>query len=293
MKTNYERRYKIGLTRRTPVIIRVDGRAFHTLTRGCHQPFDDVIMDSMAAGALRVLENAQGAKLAYVQSDEVSFLLTDYDSLHTEAWFGNDLCKIVSVSASLMTVGFNQHRQWRAPFTTRGDFDSRAFNVPEAEVANYFLWRAQDWARNSLSMYAGHFFSHKQMYGKNRHKLHEMLHGIGKNWANDLTQREKNGTFVMRVNGKWEEVRDVQPYWNQINTLVTSVLPATDRPADSAVDEVLTKLRNSTDTWAMQCGSNAALYSAIASIEWATGRKNSTPYVPSYLSFPGDADVDA
>jgi tRNA(His) 5'-end guanylyltransferase len=291
MKVNYEKRYKIGLTRRTPVIIRVDGRAFHTLTRTCQRPFDEVIMESMVAGARRVLEHAQGAKLAYVQSDEVSFLLTDYDNLQTEAWFGNDLCKIVSVSAALMTQGFNQAKQRRSPFSLLGDFDSRAFNVPEAEVANYFLWRAQDWARNSLSMYAQAHFSHRQMYGKNRDKLHEMLHGIGKNWTRDLTQREKNGTFVIKADGAWEERCDVRPCWDQINTLVTSVLPAIDRPADSAVDKVLTKLCATANAWEMQGASNEALYGAIASIEWATGRNNSTPYVPNYLFLPGGDDA--
>jgi hypothetical protein len=131
------------------------------------------------------------------------------------------------------------------------------------------------------------------MYGKNRHKLHEMLHGIGKNWANDLTQREKNGTFVMRVDGAWRNVHTIQPYWNQINTLVTSVLPATDRPAASAVDKVLTKLRAMADAYDMQGASSEAIHGAIASIEWAVGRNNSTPYIPGYLPFSGDADVHA
>ncbi|MHC4370213.1 MAG: tRNA(His) guanylyltransferase Thg1 family protein [Planctomycetota bacterium] len=224
MKANYEQRYKIGLTRRTPVIIRVDGRAFHTLTRNCKRPFDADVMDSMIWGARQVLNLAQGAKLAYVQSDEASFLLTDYDGLQTEAWFGNDLCKIVSVSAALMTQGFNQAMQRRSPFSPMGDFDSRAFNIPKAEVTNYFLWRAQDWARNSLSMYAGHYFSHSQMHKRNQDDLHEMLHGIEKNWTTDLTDREKNGTFVIRKNGQWEERCDVRPQWDFINSLQTSAI---------------------------------------------------------------------
>jgi hypothetical protein len=62
------------------------------------------------------------------------------------------------------------------------------------------------------------------MHGKNQHKLHDMLHEIGKNWTEDLTQREKNGTFVMKVDGNWEERCDVRPCWDQINTLVTSAM---------------------------------------------------------------------
>lgn len=226
MKANYESRYKFALTRRTPVIIRVDGRAFHTLTRGFNKPFDGTLMRAMLAGAHRILNHAQGAKLAYVQSDEASFLLTDYDNLQTDAWFGYELCKLVSISASLMTQGFNQAIQSSTRFCgTLADFDSRAFNVPEAEVTNYFLWRAKDWHRNSVTMYAGAHFSHNQMHQKSLPGLHGMLHGVGKNWANDLAPMMKNGTFVVKRDGKWAEVCDIEPRFDQINPLVEAVLP--------------------------------------------------------------------
>lgn len=38
----YEAVSKNVLMRRTPVIIRVDGRAFHTFTKGFQKPFDEV-----------------------------------------------------------------------------------------------------------------------------------------------------------------------------------------------------------------------------------------------------------
>lgn len=220
MKANYEGRYKFALTRRTPVIIRVDGRAFHTLTRGFDKPFDSAIMLSMLDGAHCVLDLAQGVKLAYIQSDEASFLLTDWDDLQTEAWFDYDLCKLVSVSAALMTKGFN--KGWNPP---QADFDSRAFNVPVDEVANYFVWRAKDWHRNSITMYARAHFSHKQIHRKRLQDLHEMLHEIGKNWTTDLTPQQRNGTFVMKRDGKWANVYDVEPRYDQIAPLVESVLP--------------------------------------------------------------------
>lgn len=225
MKANYEGRCKFALTRRTPVIIRVDGRAFHTLTRGFDKPFDDTIVMAMLFGAKRVLDLAQGAKLAYIQSDEASFLLTDWDDLQTEAWFDYDLCKLVSVSASLMTQGFNQIMDTHGLHSTLADFDSRAFNLPEAEVANYFVWRAKDWHRNSITMYARAHFSHKETHQKKLRDLHEMLHEVGKNWATDLTPQQRNGTFVMKKEGKWADVCDVEPRYDQIAPLVESVLP--------------------------------------------------------------------
>jgi len=80
--------------------------------------------------------------------------------------------------------------------TTNGVFDGRAFNIPLEDVPNYFIWRHRDWIRNSLAMYCKSFFSAKQLHGKNREEQHELLFSIGKNWARDLTWREKNGTFI-------------------------------------------------------------------------------------------------
>lgn len=228
MKANYEQRYKFALTRRTPVIIRVDGRAFHTATRGCEKPFDNGLMLSMVSGAQDVLNDAQGAKLAYVQSDEASFLLTDYDNLQTQAWFDYNLCKIVSISASVMTQGFIEAARGflpHLPGMSKLNFDSRAFNIPEAEVANYFVWRAKDWERNSLQMYAHYFFSHTQMNGKCAADLHEMLHALGRNWTTDLTDQQRNGTFIERAGSEWVQRSDVLPCFEDINLLVEAALP--------------------------------------------------------------------
>jgi tRNA(His) 5'-end guanylyltransferase len=201
MKENYEDRYRIYLTRRTPVIIRLDGKAFHTLTSKCQRPFDQHFINSMLYASEETAKEMQGFKLAYVQSDEVSFLLTDYDNLDTEAWFDYNLNKIISVSASTMSVYFNDFFFHTSEIDRKtpsyGIFDGRAFNIPKEEVANYFLWRYRDWERNSLLMYCQSFFSHKEMLNKDKEGQHELLHSIGKNWAMDLSNREKNGTFLL------------------------------------------------------------------------------------------------
>ena len=239
MKDNYENRQRFYLTRRMPVIIRVDGRAFHTVTRKLDKPFSAIFIDVMQRTAHSVAEGIQGCKLAYVQSDEVSFLLTDYDSLQTEAWFDYNLSKMVSVAAAHMSVIFNL---W---FPNRGMllgdtivFDARAFNVPREEVANYFLWRAKDWSRNSVQMYAQSFFSHKQLLNKGIPEIHEMLHDIGKNWTNDLPPHLKNGWW--RVGEEWQD--NILPTYESVNAVVEPLVnPPKDERTEPCKDEISLK----------------------------------------------------
>jgi len=203
--------------RRTPLIVRVDGKAFHTFTKHCKRPFDSQLMEAMVNSAIEVSRQMQGFKIAYVQSDEVTFCLADYDTLNTEAWFGYRLNKIESVTASYMSVFFNKlYGSYENPVV----FDARAFNIPHNEVVNCLLWRAMDWKKNSLQMYCRHFFSNKQLKGKKQCDMHQMLYDIGKNWATDLNDMEKNGTFF-RYNtfGKLQKYY-VKPSYDSISKIV-------------------------------------------------------------------------
>ena len=168
----YERVFKQSAVPNMPVIIRVDGKAFHTFTKRCVRPFDSTIIDSMIEAAVYTAERMQGFKAAYVQSDEVSFALTDYDSFESEGWFDYELPKLISTSAALMSVAFfNAIENRNALMINERNiptFDSRAFTVPRSEVINTFLWRALDWKRNSVQMLAQANFSHKQLHGKNQ-----------------------------------------------------------------------------------------------------------------------------
>lgn len=190
----YERASAHQLTPNSAVIIRVDGRAFHTWTRGLDRPFDANLMRIMVEATRETAADMQGFKLAYTQSDEATFLLTDFDRHDTLGWFGYDLSKLISISASLFTMAFNRrfiHRQSAV-------FDSRAFVVPYDDVPNAFVWRQQDWERNSLQMLARSRFTPMELHGKNRAQIHDMLHRTGVNWARDLTEQQKNGTYVLR-----------------------------------------------------------------------------------------------
>lgn len=212
MKSFYEGISSTKLTRKTPVIMRLDGKAFHTLTRKfCEQKFDDTFSSAMIFTTEFLLSQIQGAKLGYVQSDEISLLLSDYDRIESGAWFDYKVQKMCSVSAAMATVAFN-YMFFETKFgdlvirpdgkipkpQEMGMFDSRCFNIPRNEVMNYFIWRQQDAMRNSLNGYAQMHFSHKELHGKNGTDVHEMLHTIGKNWTTDLNGSQKNGTFIFK-----------------------------------------------------------------------------------------------
>lgn len=188
----YEFTFRYYLPVKNYVIIRIDGRAFHTLTRRFDKPFDKLLMDVMVNSMIETAKELQGFLFAYTQSDEVSFLINDLENQESQGWFDYNLNKIVSLSASIFTMNFNHLLDCGATF------DSRAFIIPKDDVPNYFIWRHQDWVRNSLNMYCQSFFSHKQLEGKNSDQRHELLYSIGKNWAEDLTERQKNGTFLLK-----------------------------------------------------------------------------------------------
>ena len=105
----YEGVPKTALMRRNPVIIRIDGKAFHTFTRGFRRPFDNVLIESMQKTMKYLCEDIQGCKLGYYQSDEISLLLTDYENINTAAWFDYEVQKMCSIAASMATLAFNRY----------------------------------------------------------------------------------------------------------------------------------------------------------------------------------------
>jgi tRNA(His) 5'-end guanylyltransferase len=203
MKSQYEERTRIFLPRRTYTILRVDGKAFHTYCRGMERPYDKRFIAAMDMVAREMLSEIMGAELAYVQSDEISFLLTDFAKPNTEAWFDGNIQKMSSVAAGLATGYFNalmldetERLVGGVSHKTLGTFDARVFTIPDhVEVENYFIWRQQDAERNSIQMLAQHYYSHKQLHEKNCSVLQDMIHEKGDNW-NDHPARFKRGGLV-------------------------------------------------------------------------------------------------
>lgn len=212
----YEKTFYHSALKRMPLMIRVDGRAFHTLTKGMSKPFDIRFMTAMVYAATSVALDMQGFKAAYIQSDEVTFCLTDYDTIETEGWFNYELPKVVSISASMMTLFFNKAL---SPDKV-AVFDSRAFTLPRDDVVNAFLWRAKDWERNSLQMYCRSIFSHSELHKKKREDMHEMLHKVGRNWTTDLSEGERNGTFLVKENNTLKIRTDILPNYESINSQI-------------------------------------------------------------------------
>lgn len=200
----YEEVSKSILPIRSYVIIRIDGCHFHTYTKGFRKPFDNGILNAMRKATEYVANNIQGCKFAYTQSDEASFLLTDFEELNTSAWFDNQVQKIVSVSASLFTAKFNQEiTNSLIKTSSLATFDSRVFALPnKTEVMNYFLWRIKDAERNSLAGLCQSLYSHKQLAGKKAKDQQELLFQKGINW-NDFDESLKRGTiFLVKENMK-------------------------------------------------------------------------------------------
>lgn len=218
MKNNYENAYSFQLTRRLPVILRIDGCHFRTFTRGMKKPYDMVLKKAMWNTALYLCEHIQNARLAYVQSDEISILLVDYNKFSTSAWFDNNIQKMCSVSASMATMAFNKsfaeesedasnyppsiseeefcmyRKKWDS-----ATFDARVFTLPESEVCNYFIYRQQDATRNSIETLGRVYFSQKELNGINCNGIQDKLIAEkGVNW-NDSPMFFKRGICVKQI----------------------------------------------------------------------------------------------
>jgi tRNA(His) 5'-end guanylyltransferase len=205
----YEKCYNFSLPRRSHVVIRLDGKAFHTWTRGLKKPYDEDLWYVFCETVINLVSHMQNVQFAYFQSDEISIYMNDFNTIHTEPWFGNELQKLVSVSASICTAHFNSSASTLRAFENKplAYFDSRAFLLPEqAEVFNYFYWRFRDCMRNSILSAGQFYFSQKQLHGKNTSEVQEMLfqeHGV--NWSKDFPDWNRNGTVCFKVDGQiWQ-----------------------------------------------------------------------------------------
>ena len=226
MKEFYENRTRNFLPRRTYTIIRVDGKAFHSYTRGLERPFDEKLVNDMDETACYMCKNIQGAKFAFVQSDEISILLTDFEGLTTDAWFDGNIQKMASISASLATAKFNELRPNKIAL-----FDGRVFTIPsDIEVENYFIWRQQDATRNSISSVAQSMFSHRELENKNTDQMQEMCFQKGVNW-NDFSAKLKRGRLIVKqdyekegaTRSKWVSVEP--PIFTQEREMLKVLIP--------------------------------------------------------------------
>lgn len=231
MKEFYEAVPKTRLVRRTPVAIRIDGKAFHTFTRGFEKPFDEVLGRAMRETMKYLCENIQGCVLGYTQSDEITLILIDYKKLTSSAWFDYEVQKMCSIAASMATMAFNKFfykevQEWKKntfptdylgcqtgtismtniqrmeKYEQAADkgamFDARVFNIPKEEVANLIYWRQLDATRNSIQMVGQANFSHKELQNKSCNQIQDMLFQERDiNW-NDFPTHLKRGSCCVK-----------------------------------------------------------------------------------------------
>lgn len=221
MKEFYEEVPKTRLVRRMPVAIRIDGKAFHTFTRGFQKPFDEILVKSMQNTMKYLCENIQGCVLGYTQSDEITLILVDYQNLNSCAWFDYEVQKMCSIASSMATMAFNkfftsnvnyfemthEHDDTINEYCTTlvnaaekgAMFDARCFNIPKEEACNLIYWRQLDATRNSIQMVGQANFSHKELQKKSCNMIQEMLFAEkGINW-NDYPTYLKRGSCCIKT----------------------------------------------------------------------------------------------
>lgn len=242
MKEFYETIPKTRLMRRTPVAIRIDGKAFHTFTKGFQKPFDDILIKTMQQTMTYLCENIQGCVLGYTQSDEITLILVDYKKINSDAWFDYEVQKICSITASMATMAFNKFfaqnvkeyyeviwdeaiEEWCAPedeieyagllqrAVRKGAmFDARCFNIPREEVTNLIYWRQLDASRNSIQMVGQAYFSHKELQNKSCNNIQDMLmEQKGINW-NDYPVYKKRGSCCIKED-YIDETQTLRTHW--------------------------------------------------------------------------------
>lgn len=190
-----------------PVILMVDGNGFSKSVKKIFRlPFDDLFMKLMDHTAKELCMTIQGAKLAYVQSDEISVLITDFDTPESDSWFRYRLCKMQSIGASTATAAFNRRyaeilleRDELTPENIPGfKFDCKAWNIPADDVFGWFVWRQNDCVRNSKSQTARCHFTHRELAGLNMAETVEKLRNEkGVDW-NMFGNPEKYGRIISR-----------------------------------------------------------------------------------------------
>lgn len=194
----YESATEIQLMPLLPIVARVDGRSFHTFTRGMNRPYDECMAKAMISTA-QGLALETNACMVYTQSDEINLAWYSSDS-KSQVWFNGRHSKMVSQLAAQATLLFNLACQKIMPkYATRlPTFDARVWQVPTlTEGANVFLWRELDATKNSISMAAQAVYSPKQLHGKNSKEKLDMLMEKGINW-NKYPAFFKRGTYIQR-----------------------------------------------------------------------------------------------
>lgn len=218
---SYEEVANYKLTRRMPVILRVDMRSGHRFCRDFGRPFDELFRETMRRTMKHLCEEIQGAVFGYTDSDEISIAIIDYQSLTSDCWFGNRIQKMASLAASMATLYFNKEFAelfdeycsydylndyykgvYEQAIERGATFDARVFNLPREEVTNYFYCRQRNAERNSIQAYGQVWYSHNELLGKSCNEIQDMMmteHDF--NWNNLPIDKKRGACCYHRIEG--------------------------------------------------------------------------------------------
>ncbi len=217
---------------RVPLIVRIDGRCFHSFTKGMDRPFDEKFCDTMICITKKLVDEFN-AKIGYTQSDEITLVFYSED-VKSEQIFGGRIFKITSILAATATAFFLQRAYglWPEKCINRPPtFDARVFEVPnKMEAVNTLLWRELDATKNAISMAARAYLSHKELQNKNGSEMQEMLFQKGINF-NDYKPKFKRGTFI----GRKEIIKE-------LDADILNKIPANKRPTEPILRSIVTEL---------------------------------------------------
>lgn len=214
----YEAVYKQTLVQKAPIVIRIDGKAFHSFTKKMAKPFDDLLIDTMQKTTLELCKDLATCKFGYTQSDEITLVCICDDVIKTEGLFKYKAQKIISIVASKATKYFNKIfyenviKLENNPYEYKNvvdiniyknklfeaEFDCRVMNIPEWDVINNIIWRQQDATRNSIQMLGQAYFTQKELEEKNCSEIMDkLMNEKNINW-NNLEIYKKRGSCCYR-----------------------------------------------------------------------------------------------
>ena len=182
-----------------PVYVRIDGRAFHTFTRGLQKPFDPDFAWTMKE-VTKHLHDKTNAFISYVQSDEISLCYLEPSKMP----FETRLFKLESVLAGMASAAFCVYGS-KTKLKDRIEkmiphFDCRVCQMPLKEIPNMLLFRERDCLKNAITLVALEHFSNKQIHKKNSdEKIEMLLKEAGVDFAKDIDEDFRVGSWFRRV----------------------------------------------------------------------------------------------
>lgn len=246
----YESSYDFTLPINMPIVIRLDGWHFKSFTKGLKKPFDLIFRETMVETMKELCKVIPDIQFAYTQSDEISFIIINFDKLEKTPWFDNRINKLISISSSIASVKFNEilKRKVKEEYDARLNsndcrdkdleeykiyekkfgqayFDARAYVIPKEDIINYLYWREWDGIRNSVQSVGYTYFSQKELLNKNTNDIIELLKGKGINWYDYPLWLQRGVVLFKDLLGKWSEDRNIPIFKKDGRSYVRERIP--------------------------------------------------------------------